>query len=90
MRAKIVAGKSRQIGDARIEGLDSFGSGRRTKSRQDGNAEGPESGSVQWPVSVAISFQFGSREVTSRAKVQISFISTMPSGLPSWSWPSLP
>ena len=41
------------------------------------------------PASVATSFQFGSREVTSRAKVQTSVTSVTLSGLPSITAPSL-
>ncbi len=44
--------------------------------------------SAQAPASVATRRQFGSRAVTSRAKVQISIISTTLSGLPSTTAPA--
>src|SRR5579863_5345579 len=44
---------------------------------------------AQWPVCVAINFQFGSREPVGRAKVQRSTMLTVLSGSPSISLPSL-
>src|SRR5262249_34781817 len=43
----------------------------------------------QWPASVATSFQLGSREVTSRAKVHTAVTSVTLSGLPSITVPDL-
>lgn len=52
------------------------------------DAEGVRAGAPS-PASVAISFQFGSREDTSRAKVHTSLVSITLSGLPSTTSPAL-